>query len=138
MKHKIPDESSWGEYHTDLDVAAAHSMFAGKTNEEMQKEFKKNIIERCSDIRWMPIVPFQYYIFGLKHYIDSGDFSDFNKPDAASCFIELVLDKLNESPEYLDSIILELMPTLKYIAENQDWFEADIDIYGDFKALLEK
>jgi hypothetical protein len=36
------------------------------------------------------------------------------------------------------SIIDNLLPTIIQIAENQEQFEADIDIYGDFRGVLKK
>lgn len=136
MELNIPCEEDWENYSYDMDIADAYENFSGKSNDEMQLEFKKNVIERSSDLGWMPMVPFQYYIFGFKRYIDVGDFNSFDKPDAASCFIRLVQTKLLERPEYVRPILPKLMPTLEYIANNQESFEADLDIYGDFKEIL--
>jgi hypothetical protein len=36
------------------------------------------------------------------------------------------------------SIIDELLPTILYVVENQEQFDADIDIYGDFTEVLKK
>ncbi len=136
MTSKLPEEKDWGNYFDDLDVADSYKMFFGKSNDEMQKEFKKNIFERCFDLEYMPLIPFQYYIFGLKQYIDTGNIDQFDKPDTANCFIELVEDKLKKQPEYIRPILMKLMPTIEYVVNNQILFEADIDIYGDFNEKL--
>ncbi len=136
LKHIIPSEDDWKNYNDDLDTAYAYKMFAGKSNDDMQKEFKNNVFERTSELRFMPIKPFQYYIFGLKQYIDTQDFDIDDKSDAASIFISIVLGKAKKEPEFIKPIFNELLPTLEYIAANQDFFEADIDIYGSFTKKL--
>lgn len=130
---EIPVEKDWGNYKSDLDVKHAFLIFAGKSNTEMQSEFKKNVMERSFDIAQMPKVPFQYYIFGYKQHIDSEDFGQFSKPDAVSCFIGLIETKLKTDPDFVLPILEELIPTIEHIANNQKYFEADVDIYGDFK-----
>jgi hypothetical protein len=76
----IPDESDWENYWDDLDAKYAYKNFFGKSNEQMQKEFKRNVLGRKSDIFWMPIKPFQYYIFGLCDYVLKKDFGFFDNP----------------------------------------------------------
>lgn len=98
----------------------------------MQKEFKFNSSERCFDLRHMPFKAFEYYIFGLKQYIDSGDFAEFDKPDVVSCFLELVRERTITDPSCMKKIIIDLIPTIEVIAKNQAAYEADIDIYGNF------
>ena len=120
----------------DLDMKDAYHVFFGKTNDAMQKEFKNNCIERCIDLRHMSFVAFKYYIFGLKQYIDMGDFGPFNKPDAASCFIELIYERLISDSGSMELIIKDLMPTIEIITKNQAAFEADVDIYGSFEEIF--
>jgi hypothetical protein len=57
---EVPTEAEWGEYQADLDQTDAHDLFAGRTNEEMLPHFRKNVIERTFELRFMPEVPFQY------------------------------------------------------------------------------
>jgi hypothetical protein len=134
----IPTKTDWGNIDGDLDIKDAYQDFYGKTNDEMEKEFKANIFERCSSLRCMPIEPFKYYIFGLKQYIDRSEYDDFHRPDAASCFIDLIYERLMSNIDSMRSIMDELLPTILKIANNQELFEADIDIYGDFGEMLEK
>ncbi len=136
MLLKIPNKTDWGNYSDNLDTLYAYKKFGGKTNKEMQKYFKVNVVERAFEIRSMPLKPFQYYMLGLKEHIDSEDFGQFEESSATSCFIELVLDTLKEKPEYINPILDQLLSTLNYIAENQEYYEADIDIYGDFREKL--
>lgn len=86
----------------------------------------------------MPIKPFQYYILGFRDFIKVGNFQLFDEADAASSFINLVESKLEKTPDYVMPIIDELMPTLEYIASNQELYKADVNIFGDFLKKLEK
>jgi len=70
----VPTEAEWGEYQADLDQKYAHSLFAGHTNEEMQPHFYRNVIERTDELRWMPEVPFRYYMLGFRDFVMAGKF----------------------------------------------------------------
>lgn len=130
---EIPTIEEWGDI-SDLDVHYAYEIFGGKDNASLQCEFKKNVIERCENIRRMPIIPFQYYVLGFKEYIESNDFGEFDRPDAANCFIELIEEKAITQPEFLEAVYPELKPLIEYLANHQKEYEADLDVYGDFAA----
>ena len=68
----------------------------------------------------------------------TGNFDTFDKADAVSCFISLVKETLTDKPDFISPIIEELMPTLKHIAKNQIFYEADMDIYGNFNDDLKE
>ena len=133
---EIPTEKDWADYMDDLDAKYAHSIFFGKTNNEVQKYFKRSPIERSSELSFMPIKPFQYYIFGFKQYIEAGEFNKYDASDATSCFIRLIEDMLTKKPLFVKPIINELLPTLRYVSENQSSFDASQEIYGNFKDIF--
>ncbi len=135
---QIPTEEQWEDYLEDLDTEYSHRVFAGKSNDEMQIAFEENVLERTSDLRWMPKVPFQYYMLGFKQFIETRAEQCDDSSDAASCFIELVESALKNVPDYILPIFDQVMTTVKYIAENQGRFDADLDIYGDFNEIHEK
>lgn len=130
----VPTEKDWGDYHSDLDQEYAHRVFGGRTNEEMQPHFRANVIERAGDLRFMPEIPFRYYVIGFRDFVMAGHF-EYEGADAASCFLRLVLKKLEQEPEYIAPIMPELLETVEHVARNQSAFDADIDIYGDFLDL---
>ncbi len=132
----IPTEKEWENYKDDLDAKYAHGIFYGKSNDGVQKHFKRSVIERASELSFMPIKPFQYYVLGFKQFIEQGDFDKYEASDAASCFIRLIEDMLTKKPAYVKPVIKELLPTLKYVAENQSSFDASQEIYGDFKDIF--
>jgi hypothetical protein len=134
MKMTVPTEKDWGDYQSDLDQQWAHDLFAGHTNEEMQSHFRSNVIERTDELRFMPEIPFRYYMIGFRDFLVAGDL-EHHASDAASCFLRLVLQKLEENPHCILPIMPDLIETVDHIARNQSAFEADKDIYGDFREL---
>ena len=93
----------------------------------MLAHFRKSVIERTDELRWMPEVPFQYYVLGLRDFVMAGEFDELEASDAASCFLGLVLEKLEKRPRF----ILPVMPQL-HVAANQASYRASASIYGSF------
>ena len=85
----------------------------------------------------MPIKPFQYYIFGYRDFVLARDFDNYEASDAASSFLNLVISKLKEQPEFVKPILPDLMEDIEFIANNQELYEADESIYGNFKEKLQ-
>ena len=133
MAPLVPTEEDWGNWSSgDLDVAYAHKIFAGKTNLEVQPDFYRCVIERTDELRWMPKVPFQYYILGFRDFVISGKFASYDSSDAASCFLGLIEEKLQTQPDYVVPVMQELIPAVEYVAEHQEQYAADAGIYGNF------
>jgi hypothetical protein len=132
----VPAEKDWGDYHSDLDQEYAHRLFAGHTNEEMRPHFRANVIERTDELRFMPEIPFRYYMIGFRDFLMAGDFEYLDGADAASCFLRLVLEKLEREPARIAPIMPELLESVEHVARNQSAFGADMDIYGDFLELF--
>lgn len=104
----IPVEADWGDYPSDLDQEDAHQKFAGKSNYEMQQYFREIPIEAAGDLRFMPEIPFRYYMLGFRDCVMSAGFEPCHGSDAASCFLNLVVEKLESQPRH----ILPIMPEL--------------------------
>jgi hypothetical protein len=92
-------------YQGDLDQEYSHDLFGGHTNEEMQPHFYRNVIERTDELRWMPIIPFRYYMLGFRDFVMAGNFDDLQGSDVASCFLGLVEEKLEKQHEFILPII---------------------------------
>jgi hypothetical protein len=134
MSIHIPDRAAWGALPTDdLDLAAAFRRFYGKTNEQLAEDFKQSVIERADDLRWMPPIPFQYYILGYRDLLVQQAFGELDAPDAASCYLRLIEQKLESAPETIAPVMPQLLDSVAFISENQALFDADPDIYGDFR-----
>jgi hypothetical protein len=137
---RIPSEKDWGNYKADLDQEDAHKVFSGKTLEEVIPDFERSVIERTAELRFMPAVPFRYYMLAFRNFVLSPSLFEINygwgAPDAASCFLDLVVEKLEEAPEVIGPIMRELIPAIEHVALNQVLYEADEDIYGSFTEKL--
>lgn len=135
----MPTEADWeGRQDVDPDIAYAHWIFAGKTNDEVQVCFYKNVIERADELQWMPTTPFQYYIFGFRDFVVAGRFAFLDSSDAASSFLRLIEYKLEHQPDDILPVIDELMPAVSYVAKNQSLFEANLEIYGNFRERADR
>ncbi len=128
----IPTIDDWGNHNQNYDVQYAFKIFYGKSNADVQKEFYRSVIERCDELRFMPEVPFRYYVLGFRDYVLNGNFPLLGGADAASCFLKLIEEKLTDSPLTIKPVIESLLPAIDYCAENQEKFDAAESIYGRF------
>lgn len=134
----IPSKEDWGDL-SDLDKAYAYKKFNGKSNEEMQAEYKRNIMARCSDFYAMPISVFAYYVYGLFMFIKEKDFNDpLDITSAIDCLFSLLLIRAKDSPEIINRVFSDFRPLMQYIAKNQSLYDADQDIYGSFDEQLKQ
>ena len=134
----VPTEEEWGDYQADLDRKYAHDLFAGHTNEEMQPHFYRNVIELADELRWMPEVPFRYYMLGFRDFIMARKFAHLENSDAASCFLGLTEEKLKSHPGFILPIMPELLPAIRHVGQNQTSFDAEEKIYGKFQEKLDR
>ena len=104
----------------------------------MQPFFQRNPIERTDELRWMPDVPFRYYMLGFRDFVMGKKFGFLNASDAASCFLGLVSEKLEKHPQHIVPIMPDLVAALEYVAHHQAAFEAKESIYGNFLEKLSR
>jgi len=86
----------------------------------------------------MPELPFRYYMLGFRDFVMAGKFDPLWASDAASCFVGLVLEKLEKQPRHILQIMPELLPAVRYVAMNQSLFEASENVYGSFPEKLRR
>lgn len=134
----VPTEADWGDYQAELDQKYAHDLFAGHTSEEMQPHFSQCVIERSAELWFMPKIPFRYYMLGFRDFVMAGKFANFDAPDAASCFLRLVEEKLERQPDHIFPIMADLLLAIRYVGQNQSRFDATGSIYGNFREKLLK
>ncbi|HEY1528602.1 MAG TPA: hypothetical protein VGH51_20440 [Candidatus Angelobacter sp.] len=137
-RRRVPTEQDWGNYPADLDQNHAYQKFSGKTNEEVQRYFKSNALATTEDLRRMPRVPFQYYMLGFRDAIAAEAFEPTWKSDAASCFLGLILEKIEKHPDHILAIMPELLPTAEHVADNQTAFGAKESVYGSFLKIFKR
>lgn len=104
----------------------------------MQSHFRKTTLGAAEDLHWMPKIPFQYYMIGFRDFITAENFEPGEPSDAASCFLNLIINKLENHPDFIVTIMPDLMPTIEFVASHQARFKANIDIYGNFYKKLKQ
>jgi hypothetical protein len=132
----IPDEAGWHGYESDLDVRDLHGLFFGKSIEEVQKHFGNGrSIGRMDELLFAPRPVFQYYVHAFALFLRSeraaGD------PDSASPFLSLLEAREERDPGSVRNILPLLESSLDFVAENQNHFDASIEIYGDFQERVQ-
>jgi hypothetical protein len=142
MSNDIPSQNQWGPVNDwDLDLRDAFERFAGKSLQEVLPYFYDAVLLATENLRFMPSIPFRYYIFAFQKFLLSDDVLNddtgrIDTADAASAFLHLLHDKLVDSPKDLLPIIDQLMPTVEYVATHQNQYQAPGEIYGSFSSLV--
>jgi hypothetical protein len=136
----IPTEADWGDWRSDLDQADAHESFAGKSSEEVLPLFRASLLWHTGALRFMPAVPFRYYMLAFKQYVlsEAAVQDEVEAASAADCFVGLVESRLREDVASIAPIIEELRPAVEFVATNQSRYHAPVSIYGSFGARLER
>lgn len=138
VNNRIPEECDWGNWVADLDQKYAHDLYLGRSNEEMKERYTTAPIEVASELQFMPVVPFQYYMVGFADAVVSGEYDEMTVSEAPSCFLRLIIYKLKNNKSDIESIMNTLLPFIEHVVINQEKYDADIEIYGDFNDLLKK
>ena len=135
---KIPNKSDWGGIEKDnLDAECAFKHFSGMSLNEAEKMFRDNALYYQEDLLSMPSVAFNFYAPVFARYILS-DNAKFDS-DGASSFLHMILELLQSNRSLATSeteaILLE---AALIVANKQKFYDADIDIYGEFFELYNK
>lgn len=135
----IPSELDWAGYENDVDASWAHSLFFGKSAEDVIEQFQANAVDSAENIHRMPKAPFEYYLMAFAKYVLSIDASrTYDAADAASCLLNYVLLNIKQNPSKLNDIYLDLMPIVDVISKSQEKYDAPESIYGDFKNIRDE
>lgn len=133
-KLKIPNSDDWQGYEGDLDVRHAHKLLFGKSIDDVQRYFGGvQSISRADELQFMPRAAFQYYVFAYSQYVLSE--AARGVPDSASPFLHLLVEREKQDPDSVREIYPLLRSTVEFVANHQDYFDADYDIYGSFEDL---
>ena len=133
-----PSKFSWGAIEKDnLDAECAFKQFAGKSLKEAERMFRDNAIYYQEDLLAMPSIAFNFYAPVYADYV----LSDNSKGDSdgASCYLNMV-NELLEANRALAIEMTEriLIDAAKNVSMRQAFYDADIDIYGDFSEQYEQ
>ena len=135
---KIPTSKNWGNINKqDLDANWAFEQFCGKTFQEAESMFKQSAIYYQEGLQSMPAIPFNFYAPALASYIESNDAE--GDSDGASTFLHMISWILKNHHEIISKETKEiLLKAAQKVASNQQYYGADIEIYGEFSALYKE
>ena len=127
----IPTEIDWRSEPWDLDIPYAYKHFFGKDLQEAFDLFVDNSLYDQEDIMFMPLPCFRYYVLAYTNYLLSEQSK--GDSDGASCFFGLVECRKDDIRSSSEQLVAQIIITLKNLHENQEWYDADENIYGNFK-----
>ena len=134
--NRIPNQNDWKGYQQDLDVKYMYHLFFGQSFTQAMAHFGDNrSIERADELLFCPRNVFQYYIFSFANFILSKEAK--GDSDSASSFLTFLKIREQKDPGSVAAIYPQLKPVIDFVARNQSYFEADIDVYGNFKHTVE-
>lgn len=129
----IPTLSDWEDYQADFDIKSAFDNFYGLSFEEARRLCRLDPLSSFTDLRFMPIKPFQFYFVAYKDIFLTGTLDEMSAASAAQCFLTLTEVKLDEALDYILPIWSEIVPALQFIALNKAAYKSTEHIYGDFQ-----
>jgi hypothetical protein len=128
----IPGKNEWGNPdEEDLEVRYAYDNFFGKSLVEAVQMFQENALHFQEDLGSMPAIPFNYYVMAFVTYITS-DLAE-GDADGASAFLRMTHWQLRHHSDLIDvGVVSAMLVACATVAQRQNFYTADIDIYGDF------
>ncbi|MFO1523571.1 MAG: hypothetical protein U1G05_16370, partial [Kiritimatiellia bacterium] len=131
----IPTEADWMGHPLARDEAYGHEHFFGKTLPEARALFVENALRYQEDIMFMPTPCFYFYAHAYIDYLMSEE--SRGDSDGASCFFgiaEIRASEISCAPDELQTRIRDL---IRHLGEHQDWYDAEPEVYGSFRARAE-
>lgn len=120
-----------------LDAACAFKQFAGKSLKEAEEMFRDNALHYQEDLLAMPSIAFNYYAPIFAKYVLSNNAKDDS--DGASSFLHMVIELIQANRSLAtERTVQTLIAAAKIVAIRQAFYDADIDIYGDFTDLYDQ
>ncbi|TJZ77322.1 hypothetical protein [Chitiniphilus eburneus] len=92
----IPSQEEWGDIFYDFDVQDVHKSFFGKNHGQAIALFKKDVLSRSQDVRFMPEKVFPYYMMSFGGFVQGGEYGENSSCDVANCYIDVIESKLNQ------------------------------------------
>lgn len=134
----IPSREDWGVIdRNDLDAAYAFDTFFGRSLADARALFVENAVYFQEELGSLPPIPFRFYVRAFIDYVESDDAA--GDSDAASSFLFLFEEMLSRFRGHLDvDTEAAMLATARRIATRQEFFDASVEIYGDFGERLQQ
>jgi hypothetical protein len=129
---RIPDERDWGGHEAEVDAHYAYGRMFGKSIDAVMCEFRDQTSEIFVELLQIPRRPFQYYVFAFVRILTSPG-EGVGQSDCASAFLNLLCEREKRELGGVAQIYPELRETIAFVSANQAFFDAPVDIYGDFR-----
>lgn len=126
-----PTSQNWNVNINSLDESWAYNELNGLQEEKAIKIIDVNPSTYIEMLEYVPRVPFVFYLNILAEYLLTEQAKD--NFGAASGFFDLLLRKVRKTPSYFENIQEELSIVIDKVSLNQGFYDADIEIFGDFK-----
>ncbi len=128
----IPTQADWDSEPLCRDGQWAYEHFFGLDELQATELFVENALAYNESLLFMPLGCFRYYIHSFMRYLLSP--ASERDSDGAHAFFGVVklrcADLPAEDPVFQD----KLRAVLQRLASGQEWFDADVGIYGSFAA----
>lgn len=137
MMKSVPTQDDW--CNIGIDGQHAYKFFFGldEKDPKLREVLMSNPLERSFDIKEMPEVPFRYY-FSVFMKLAGEQLISLADPDFLVIFFLLAEKVLEVNPNRLRYCLDDLIPIMIFVAKNQDFLDADVDIYGDFNEVVNR
>ena len=129
---RVPTLAEWHSEPLCLDGEHALKTFFDKDHAEAYELFCENAMHYEEDLVFMPLRCFRYYVHSYMDYLLSNE-SEEDSDGASAFFVLVKLRALDLTADAEDVALAQaIAKTLKHLAENQRWYDANVDIYGSF------
>ena len=127
---KIPNKSDWDAHTKNLFGVNGRDVFIGLDVDQASRLFEMPTMDVQEMIMFMPDNCFSYYIHSMVKYL-LGE-SAKGDSDNASCFLMIIRGWIHIVKNFNAPEKNSIIKCLKWIGDNQDYYDASVEIYGVF------
>lgn len=127
-------KKEWLPSKDNLDELWAYERLTSMSESDMQRMLSENPSTYTELLAYAQGALFILHMnIIIENLLSDGAQGNFALADG---FIELCLNKSNLSDYFSSDELVELKEALKFIVNRQDFYDADVDIFGDFKRRI--
>ena len=135
----LESASQWSkESSTGADEDWAYARFFGKDQDEALELLKFNAMSYIEDLGVMPKPAFRFYLKVLVEYLLSDKLDEDLSAGAASSMFALIRYDIESGQHKIAGLESFLPSVLRAVADRQEFYDADTDIFGDFRQEAEE
>lgn len=135
---ELPSRSDWGDLAGDFDAQDAFKKFNGLSKQEAKRLFGDDVLACAQDIRFMPSIPFTYYLEAFCEFVLDGVYGDSLAWMVADSFASVLSSRIEGNASALISNKSQIEKAFGFIVSNQQRFAIDETFYADLSWQLEQ